>query len=127
MIDTVSGTLFFDDGTEVDPRVARANFLSSPLERPTAPDATSAPPWEIYTLAPRLLDGAKYASRLSFHGDALRLLAIWNTEVDEAHRLHAHEAWLQTQLGGTSQIFDWGKVDAVTEPNGAHVVLFSYL
>ncbi len=127
MIDHASGTLFFDDGTEVDPRVSRANFLSSPLERPTEPDETSAPPWEIYTLSPRLLDGATYASRLSFHGDTLRLLAIWNTECDEAHRLHVHEAWLETQLGGTSQIFDWGKVDTATEPNGAHIVLFSYL
>ncbi len=127
MIDRASGTLFFDDGTEVDPRLLRAKFLSSPLERPTAPDAQSAPPWEIYTLAPRLLDGAQYASRLSFHGEGLRLLAIWNTEVDEAHRLHAHEAWLLKQLGETSKIFDWGKVDAVTEPNGANIVLFSYL
>ncbi|HEX7667017.1 MAG TPA: hypothetical protein VF407_20950 [Polyangiaceae bacterium] len=127
MIDQASGTLFFDDGTEVDPRILRPAFLASPLEKPTAPDAQSAPPWEIYTLAPRLLDGAPYASRLSFHGDGLRLLAIWNTALDEAHRMHAHETWLLKTIGETAKVFDWGKVDAVTEPGGTNIVLFSYL
>lgn len=127
MIDQATGTLFFDDGTEVDPRISREKFLVSPLELPATPDATSAPPWSIYTLPPRLLDGTKFASRLSFHGEALRLLAIWDVEIAEDQRLERHDAWLMKVLGETSKIFDWGKVDSVTEPNGAHIVLFSYL
>ena len=127
MIDVASGTLFFDDGTEVDPRILRPQFLSSPLELPSVPDEKSAPPWTIYTLMPRLLDGTKFASRLSFHDDTLRLLAIWDVEVDEEKRLERHDAWLLKVIGETSHVYAWGKVESVTEPNGSHIVLFSYL
>lgn len=127
MIDQASGTLFFDDGTEVDPRILRPRFLASPLELPSAPDAKSVPPWSIYTLAPRVLDGTKFASRLSFHEDALRLLAIWDVEAAEDERDDRHDKWLLKTIGGTSKIFSWGKVESKTEPDGSHVVLFSYL
>jgi hypothetical protein len=128
MIDRDSGTLFFDDGTEVDPRIARPKFLTSPLELPTTPDAQSAPPWSIYTLAPRMLDGHKFASRLSFNGDVLELLAIWNVEVEEAARLERHDVWIQLQFGDGSLVFPWGKVDSLTEPNGGgSIILFSYI
>ena len=127
MIDVASGTLFFDDGTEVDPRILKTKFLASPLELPSMPDMESVPPWTVYTLAPRLLDGTKFASRLSFQDEALRLLAIWDVEIDEAKRLERHDAWLLKQIGETSHVYDWGKVESVTEPNGSHIVLFSYL
>ena len=128
MIDLASGTLFFDDATEVDPRITRPKFLTSPLELPTTPDATSAGPWSIYTLAPRLLDGIKFASRLSFNGDALELLALWNVEVEEAARLERHDVWLMKQLGEGPYVFGWGKVESLTEPNGGgNIILFSYM
>ncbi|MEO8874706.1 MAG: hypothetical protein ABI461_03885 [Polyangiaceae bacterium] len=126
MIDLASGTLFFDDGTEVDPRILRAQFLSSPLEVPQTPDAISAPPWSIYTLAPRLLDGVKFASRLSFEEERLRMLAIWDVEVAEAARMERHDVWMLKALGESSTLREWGKIEAVTEPGGANIVLFSY-
>jgi hypothetical protein len=128
MIDLASGTLFFDDDSEVDPRITRPKFLTSPHEVPTKPDEESAPPWSIYTLAPRMLDGHKFASRLSFNGDALELLAIWNVEVEEAARLERHDVWMQLQFGEGPFVFPWGKVESLTEPNGGgSIILFSYM
>ncbi|MGH7284215.1 MAG: hypothetical protein ACRELY_22035 [Polyangiaceae bacterium] len=127
MIDEASGTLFFDDGTEVDPRILRPKFLASPLELPSEPDVKSVAPWSIYALAPRVLDGTRFASRLSFHEDSLRMLAIWDVEVAEDERLDRHDKWLMKTIGETSKIFPWGKVESKTEPDGSHVVLLSYL
>jgi hypothetical protein len=127
MLDLNNGTLFFDDGTEVNPSIDRDKFLTSPLEAPTKPDENSAPPWHIYTLRPRLLDGINFASRLSFRDDALELLAIWNVDVEEAKRADRHDVWLLRQAGQSTYVHDWGKVEAVTEPGGANIILFSYL
>jgi hypothetical protein len=131
MIDLASGTLFFDDGTEVDPRVERPHFLTSKLELPETSDEKSAPPWTIYTLAPRLLDGIHYGSRLSFKDDALELLAIWNADIEEAKRAERHDVWMMKNFGAATAIHPWGKVEAITEPSGtsggASIILFSYL
>lgn len=127
MIDLASGTLFFDDGTEVDPRVERQHFLTSKLELPETPDETSAPPWTIYTLPPRLIDGIHYGSRLSFKDDGLELLAIWNTDIEEAKRAERHDVWMLKTFGESIAIHGWGKVEALTEPGGANIILFSYL
>ena len=127
MLDLNNGTLFFDDGTEVNPEIDRAKFLTSPLELPSKPDEKSAPPWFIYTLPPRLLDGIHFAARLSFKGDALELLAIWNVDVPEEKRADRHEVWLLRQAGQSTYVHDWGKVEAVTEPGGTSIILFSYL
>ncbi|MEO7112818.1 MAG: hypothetical protein ABI183_20410 [Polyangiaceae bacterium] len=127
MIDLASGTLFFDDGTEVDPRIERKHFLTAKLELPETPDETSAPPWSIYTLGPRLLDGIHFASRLSFKDDALELLAIWNVDVEEAKRTERHEVWMLKVFGESTAIHGWGKVEAVTEPSGGNIILFSYM
>ena len=126
MIDLNNGTLFFDDGTEINPSIDRNKFLASPLEVPIQPEEKSAPPWTIYTFAPRLIDGIKFASRLSFKDDALELLAIWNVEVEEAQRPDRHDVWLLKQAGQSSYVKDWGKLESITEPGGGNIILFSY-
>jgi hypothetical protein len=127
MIDLNNGTLFFDDGTEINPSIDRNKFLTSRLEHPIEPDEKSAPPWMIYTFGPRVLDGIHFASRLSFKDDVLELLAIWDVDVEEAKRAERHDVWLMIQFGQSSCVHDWGKVEAVTEPDGGNVILFEYL
>ncbi len=127
MIDLNNGTLFFDDGTEINPSIDRNKFLTSPLEHPIETEEKSELPWTIYTFAPRVLDGIHFASRLSFKDDVLELLAIWNVDVEEAKRAERHDVWLMTQFGQSSYVHDWGKVEAKTEPGGGNVILFEYL
>jgi hypothetical protein len=138
MIDVATGDLRFEDGTVIGPSTARTAWLGG----------EPAPAWSTCTLPARAMDGIQFGASLTFRGDTLAWINLWQVELDAApgwaeaslEREQAaqrrNEAWLARTLGpphesfprapyppGTRYRFSWGTIESLYTPQSAEASL----